>query len=78
VVPTLQPPGISGIKLVTPQANRFVTYGNPSFSQQIFNISMASIEPMTEPDGVLDNLERKSMAFVRIIYCFHAIIVTQQ
>lgn len=34
-------------------------------SQQIFNVSMAQIEPMIEPNSVLNYYWRKSMAFVQ-------------
>ncbi len=53
-----------GSKLVAPQPDRFIADDNPSFSQQIFDISMTEIDSMIEPDGVLNNIRRKSVAFV--------------
>ena len=46
LVPTVQALYIFGPELVTPQANRFVTYDDTSFSQQIFDISLTQVEPM--------------------------------
>ncbi len=43
---TLQGFDVFGSKLVTPQTNRLVAYGNTSFCQQIFDISMTKIGPI--------------------------------
>ncbi len=38
---TLQSPRVPGAKLVAPQTNRFITYDNTAYSQQIFDIPVA-------------------------------------
>ncbi len=63
-MPTLQTLGILRSKLVTPQANRFITDENTSFSQQIFYIPMTEIESMIEPNCILNNVRREPVAFV--------------
>ena len=74
---TLQPLRILWAKLVTPQTNRFIIYDITTYSQQIFDIPVAQIEPIIEPDGVLNDFGWKSMTFVLIIGRTHYIIVAQ-
>jgi len=40
--------------------------GEASLSQQIFDISVAQVEPMAEPDSVTDDVWREAVAFVGI------------
>ncbi len=49
LVPTLQTPGILRSKLITPQPNSFITDGDSTFSQQIFDISMTEVKSIIEP-----------------------------
>ena len=62
---TLQTLGILRSKLVAPQANRFITDDNTSFSQQIFYIPMTEIESMIEPNCILNDVRREPVAFVQ-------------
>ena len=51
----LQTPNIFQTELIAPQTNCLIANGDSTFSQQIFYISMAEIESMIEPDGVLND-----------------------
>jgi hypothetical protein len=68
---TLQSMRVLGPKLVAPEANRLVGNGDPPLGQEIFDVPMAQIEAKVEPDGVLDDLRRKSMALVLASRVFH-------
>jgi hypothetical protein len=65
-------PGVHSPELDTPQANRFAADGDASLSQQIFNISMAEIKSIVEPDGITNDIGRESVAFV----CIHLPILS--
>jgi len=52
---TFQPLGVFGAELVAPQANRFVTDGDSSLCEYIFDISVAQIESIVEPDSITDD-----------------------
>jgi len=62
----LQPFRKQRTELVAPQSNRFVTHVDAAFSEQVFDVSMAEIEPMVEPDGSLNDHRRKPVALVEI------------
>ena len=59
--------GIETAKLDTPQTDRFTADGDTSLGQQIFNIAVTQVESVVEPDGVADNIEWGSVAFI----CVH-------
>ena len=63
---TLQPPGELGSKLDAPEADGLVADCDTSFSQEIFNIAMAEIESVVEPDCVGNNVGWESVAFVSV------------
>ena len=42
--------------------------GNPSLCQQILYISMAEIEPIVEPNGILNNSRQGTMSFVDVFH----------
>jgi hypothetical protein len=65
-VPTLQPPGISGSELDTPQPDSFVADCYPTLGQQIFNIAVTEVEPVIEPDGITDDFGWESVSFISI------------
>jgi hypothetical protein len=50
----------------------------PSLCQQIFNITMTEIESEIEPHRVLDDVGRKSMAFICWGAILHSHILAQQ
>jgi hypothetical protein len=62
----LQSAGINGTELYTPEADCFSAKDNSSFCEQIFDIAVAEIEAVVQPDGVTDNVRRESMAFVGV------------
>ena len=62
----VQPAGINGAEFYAPQADRFSGYGDAPFSQEVFYISVAEVEPEVEPDCVGNNIGRESVAFVSI------------
>jgi len=49
-----------------PQANRFAADDNSSFSQQIFDITVAEVESVVEPDGVANDIWRESVPLISI------------
>jgi hypothetical protein len=63
---SLQSTGVRRPKLDAPEPNRFATGGYASFSQEVFNIPVAEIESVVEPDSVADDIWRESMSLVGI------------
>ena len=61
-----QSTGIDCSKLDTPQADRLSGYSDASFSEQIFNIPMAEVEFVVEPDCVTDDVGWESMTPIGI------------
>ena len=51
----------------TPETDRFTADGDAAFGQEIFDISVAQVEAIAEPDGVADDIWRESVTFV----CIH-------
>ena len=47
-----QSAGINGPEFDTPETDRFSGYGDAPFSEQIFNIPVAQIEAVVQPDSV--------------------------
>ena len=65
-VPPFQSACINGSELDTPEAYRFSGYSDASFGEQIFNIAMAEVETIVEPDSVADDVRWESVALVSI------------
>jgi len=63
-MPAPNSPGELGTKLDTPQSNRLVADRDTTLGHEILDITATQIEAMIEPDSVLDDLGRKSMALV--------------
>ena len=63
---SFQTAGIDGSELDTPESDRFPRDTNAPFSEQIFDIPVAQIEAIAEPDGVADDVRRDSMSLVCI------------
>ncbi len=63
-LPFFQFAGIGGGKLQTPSPDRFVGHENAAFSQQFFHFAETETKSMVEPDGVTDNVSRKTMTLV--------------
>jgi len=55
-----------------PEPDCFSGYSDAPFGEQVFDITVAEVDAIAEPDGVRDDVGRISMALVRI----HAPILT--
>ena len=64
--PSSQSPCRLRSKLAAPQSNRLVAYLNATLWHQIFDIAMAEVKSMVEPNGVLNNFRRKPVTFVHL------------
>ena len=63
---SFQSSGVNSSELDAPQADRFSADSDSTLGQQIFNISVAEIESIVEPDGVGNDTGWESVAFVSI------------
>ena len=61
-----QPLGKSRPELDAPKANRLVADGDTPLGQQIFDIPMAQIESMIQPDRIADDVGWKTVTLVQI------------
>jgi hypothetical protein len=52
---SLQSPSVFGSKFDAPEPDGFITDSDTTFGKQIFNISMAQVESIIQPDGVADD-----------------------
>jgi hypothetical protein len=62
----LQSLGIESTKLDAPVPDGFVTNCDASLSQEIFNIAVAEVEAIVEPDSIANDIGRESVTFVGI------------
>jgi hypothetical protein len=76
-VPAPQSKRIPWSELIAPQANRFVGDDDASLSQQVFDIPVAEVEPIVEPDDMLDDRRGKSVPLVRGHWALHSANVAQ-
>jgi hypothetical protein len=65
-VSLLQSTRVFGSELGAPAADRFPGDYDPTLSQQIFDIPVAQVEAIVEPDSVGNDTRRESVAFVGI------------
>jgi hypothetical protein len=70
---SLQPLCIQGAKFDSPESDRFPSDDNASFCEKVFDIAVAQIETIVEPNSVGNALWWKSAAFVGV----HAPILVQ-
>ena len=63
---SFQAPGIFGSKLDTPEPDRLVADRDSPLCEKVFDISVAEIESVVEPDSIADNIWREAMAFISI------------
>ena len=70
-VPAAQPMRVMGSKFVAPEADRLVGDEDAPPGQQVLAVPVAWIEAVIEPDGILDDLRRKSVALVLSGRAFH-------
>ena len=62
---------VMGSELVAPEADRLVGDEDTPPGQQILDVPVDQIEAVLEPDGILDDLRRKSVALVLSDRVFH-------
>ena len=63
---------INGSELNAPQSDRFTANSDAPLGQDIFNITVAEIESIVEPDSVGDDVRRESVSFI----CIHSPILS--
>ena len=63
---SLQSSGINSSKFDTPETDRFATDGDTSLSEKIFDISMAQVEAVVDPDSIGNDIWRETMALISI------------
>ncbi len=63
---SLKSPCVQSTELDAPESDRFTTDSDASFSQEVFNIPVAQIESVVEPDGVGNNVGWEAMALIGI------------
>ena len=71
-VSTFQSTGINGTELDAPEADWFSADSDASFGQKIFDITVAEIEAIVEPDSIGNDIGRESVTFI----CIHPPIVS--
>lgn len=69
---SLQSSGIARPELDAPQSDCFAADSNTSLGGKIFNIAMAEVEAILEPDCVRNDIWREAMPFVGV----HRLILT--
>ena len=63
---SFQAAGIKCYEFDAPEADRFSGYSATPLGEQVFDIAMAEIEPVVEPDGITDDVGWKSVALIGI------------
>ena len=64
-------------ELIAPQPHRLVTHLDSAFGEQVFDVAVAEIDTMVEPDRVLNDGGRKPVSFVEIGRWAHVGMVAQ-
>ena len=70
---TFQSPGVNGTEFYASKTDCLSADGDASFSEEIFDITVAEIETIIEPDRVTDDIWRESVPFV----CIHRPILSK-
>ncbi len=65
LVPAPKSPSLLRAEFDTPPSDRLVADPNTALGHKILDIAVAQIEAMIEPDNVLNDRGRKSVAFVQ-------------
>jgi hypothetical protein len=63
--------GILLTKLATPLAGGFIGHSEAAFREQCLNIAEARAEPQVEPDGIRNDLRRKTVATIVWVASLH-------
>ena len=61
---SLQSSGVEITEFYAPEADRFAADSDASLSQKIFNITVAQVEAIIEPDCVADDVQWESVTFI--------------
>lgn len=60
----LKPPGIVGLKLMTPLSNGLISDSDASLGEKVFNFAETEAEAVVEPDGMADDFGWKAVTVV--------------
>ena len=63
---SLESPCIEGTEFVAPQVGRLSVDGDPTFSEEIFIVSVALVESILQPNCAVDDISWESMALIGI------------
>ena len=63
---SFQSTGVYSAEFYTPETNRFSADSDTSFGKKIFDVSVAEIETIVEPDGVGNDLRWESVTYMCI------------
>ena len=63
---SFQSPSVQSAEFDAPEADRLSSDDDASLGEEIFDIPVAQIETIVEPDSVRDDIGRESVAFVGI------------
>jgi len=61
---SFQSAGINCTEFDAPEPDRFAGDSDASFGEKIFDITMAEVESVVQPDGVGNDIRRESVAFI--------------
>jgi hypothetical protein len=64
---SFQSAGVNSTEFDAPEADRFAADSDASLGKEIFDIAVAQIETIVEPDGAGNDIEWESMALI----CVH-------
>lgn len=74
---TFQSPGMVGTKFYAPQTNRLIAGFDTSLSEQTFDITIAEVESVVQPNCIADDIWRNSVAFVRRLRSLLSTIIAE-
>ena len=63
---TLQAAGINNSEFDTTKPDRFSADSDASLSKEIFDITVAEIEAIVEPDGIADDIGGEPVSFIGV------------
>ena len=63
---SFQSAGINGAEFDAPKADGLSADGDASFGEEVFDIPMAEVEAIVEPDGIGNDVGWESVSFISI------------
>ena len=63
---SLQSSGMERAELDASEADRFAADSNASFGEKIFNVAVAEVEAIVEPDSIGNSIRRESVPFIGV------------